>query len=60
MIASETTVRPGRSAGRIGLIVTGAIAGALALALLAGGGGLVWAQEPRRTAAATTPPARST
>ena len=37
MIASETTARTGRSAGRMGLIVTGAIAGALALALLAGG-----------------------
>jgi hypothetical protein len=38
MIASETTTRTGRSAGRIGLIVTGALAGALALGLLAGGG----------------------
>ena len=44
MFASETTARTGRSAGRMGLIVTGAIAGALALALLAGGGALVWAQ----------------
>src|SRR6476661_5921168 len=43
MIASETTVRPGRSAGRRGLMITGALAGALALALLAGGGALVWA-----------------
>ena len=41
MSASDTTTatRAGRSAGRIGLIVAGALSGALALALLRGGGG---------------------
>jgi hypothetical protein len=48
MIASETTTRTGRSAGRIGLIVTGALAGALALGLLAGGGALVWAHGSKQ------------
>jgi hypothetical protein len=48
MIASETTARTGRSAGRIGLIVTGALAGALALGLLAGGGALVWAHGSKQ------------
>ena len=50
MIASETTTatRAGRSAGRIGLIVTGALSGALALALLAGGGALVWAHGSKQ------------
>jgi hypothetical protein len=43
MIAYETTTRAGRGAGRIGLIVAGALSAALALALLAGGGELVWA-----------------
>jgi hypothetical protein len=48
MIASEVTPKTGRSAGRFGLIVTGALAGALALALFAGGGALVWAHGAKQ------------
>ena len=48
MIASEATVRTGRSGGRIGLMVAAALLGALALALLAGGGALVWAHGAKQ------------
>ncbi len=48
MNASTSEPRAGRSAGQIAAIVVGALAGLLALALLAGGGALVWGHGTQR------------
>ena len=51
MIASTAeTTRTGCSAGRVALRATGTLAGLLALALLVGGGALVWSHGTKRDA----------
>ncbi len=50
MNATETESSQGRSTGQIVVIVVGVLAGLLALALLAGGGALVWGHSTQRDA----------
>jgi hypothetical protein len=50
MIASDTASTTSRSGPRILLIVLGSIAGLFAIALLVGGGVIVWVHEAKRDA----------